>query len=129
MVKLFLKASLQCNGHLSLVCSWAGEMLVAVKLDELGSLLQRMPALLERIQTWGSKLINCPSSPLTSNLLCGAAHPHPQGASELPPPSLPCQGRGTMGDKKEKANKACFEQKDKEAKPQMKHYHFKGVKK
>lgn len=34
-----------------------------------------------------------------------------------------------MGDKKEKANKACFEQKDKEAKPQMKHYHFKGVKK
>lgn len=33
-----------------------------------------------------------------------------------------------MGDKKEKANKPCFEQKNKEAEPQMKHYHFKRVK-
>lgn len=78
----------------------------------------------------GSKTHKLPFPP-SSPVCCGGLHilTLRDMVGEFPHPYLLSQGRGTMGDKKEKANKTCFEQKNKEAKSQMKHYHFKRVKK
>lgn len=92
----------ESSGVLSLICSLAGEVLVAVKLDGLGSLLQREPAVLEMIQTWGPKLINCLLFPphLTQCAVWGCTSSPSGGISKLPHPYLPSQGRGIMKDKK-----------------------------
>lgn len=103
---------------------------MAVTQEGLRSLLQMLPALLERGQTWDPNLINCPSSPQMDTSPCPQptmwrGTSSPLGSLEAAlriPPILREEGDG--GHEGE-GRQACFEQKDKEAKPQMKHYHFK----
>lgn len=64
----------------SLICSLAGEMLVAVKLDGIGVLAAEGAGSSGEDTNLGSKTHKLPFPPLISHLLCGAAHPHLQGA-------------------------------------------------
>ena len=106
---------------------------MAVKQEGLRSLLQMLPALLEMIQTWGPKLMNSPFSsemdasprPQPTTWGCTSSPSGSPGAATCIPP---ISREGANGGCKGKGKQACFEQKDKEAKMQMKHYHFKGEK-
>lgn len=102
MVELLKNPSLPCNSGLSLLCSLAGEMLVAVKQEGLRSLLQEGASSSGEDTNLGSKLINCSFFPLTSSLLCGAAHPHLQGAVSFPTHPSHLRGREQWGIRRKK---------------------------
>lgn len=92
-----------------------------------------LPALLERSQTWGPKFINRPfssqmdTSPRPQPTTWGCTS-SPLGSPGAVPHVPPISREGGDGTCEGKGKQACFEQKDKEAKPQKKPYHFKGEK-